>query len=586
MKAIPDEGASFIKWTVEHPDLGIREDIIDAEFAITLDENTIVYALFSGNGTGSSGSTSSAARLYLITEGNGRIECEYESDSLVPIGTLVQAQAIADEGYVFSHWVMNRFDTEEPIEITEENIEFIFDCETFLTACFVEDIPDVTEWELAVTVEGSGALNGTPAGLYPDGTDVTLTAVPYDTWRVIKWIVTNLDTNETVITETNETEFSLALHQNTHITVVLEPSFIVDARANDESLGTVTGGGVYYASEEVTLTATPANEQVTFTGWYVVKDGTIYFFSANSQISFPSGNDDITFVAVFTGSTAEQYVINATAEPAEGGIVTGNGFYNAGASVALTATANDGYIFTGWYENGLPLSTEATLIFTAESDRTIKARFTSNAVPAFTVTLQANPANGGVLVGSGMYNSRDAATVTAKPADGFIFKGWTLNGEIVSTGTTYTFVVESDVTLTAEFTDTRTKLAIITNPADAEQYATETASFSVTATGDGLTYQWQQSSRSLARSTNWVNIDGATLPTYQVTAKPELDGTQYRCIVTDKYGNILISDAATLTVLENPILPPTGDGFNAALWLALMVISTAGVILLRKRVRG
>lgn len=585
LQAFPDVGAVFARWLVEFPDAGVSTEYTEESITIVLTENTVVVAQFADDGVSGGVGGDGVAQLFLLTDGNGRIECEYESGEFVPLGTSIPVTAIADEGFVFSHWVMEQSDISGAVASSEQSIEIILTTQTTLTAYFVDASTGVPDCELALATEGSGTLTGTSAGVYPPDTAIMLTAVPEDMWRVCAWLVTDLDTGDSAILETNQTEFTFVLRQNVLITVVFEPGYVIEAKANDEALGTVTGSGVYYAGEEVTLTATPADEQSLFTGWYAVNaDGTINLYSEESELVF-SPTSDLTLVAWFTSAEVAQYVINTTAVPEVGGLVTGEGFYDEGATVTLTATANDGYTFIGWYENNTAITTEATLTFTAESNRNIEARFDAIEEPSSTVTLPTT-SDGGTVSGAGEYEIGATVTVTATPEAGFIFNGWYVNGELVSTDPTYTFVVNGDVTLTPEFTDVRTKLLIITHPADAELFADETAVFSVTASGDGPTYQWQQSSRTLARTVNWINIDGATLPTYQVEATVERDGTQYRCIVTDQYGNTLTSDAATLTVLENPVLPPTGDGFNAALWLAMLAVSTVGVILLRKRVRG
>ena len=74
------------------------------------------------------------------------------------------------------------------------------------------------------------------------------------------------------------------------------------------------------------------------------------------------------------------YSIEATPNPAEGGTVTGQGNYNSDATCTLTATPNEGYIFTSWTENGEVVSTEITYSFTVTSDRTLVANFLQGAI--------------------------------------------------------------------------------------------------------------------------------------------------------------------------------------------------------------
>lgn len=69
------------------------------------------------------------------------------------------------------------------------------------------------------------------------------------------------------------------------------------------------------------------------------------------------------------------YSINVTANPTEGGAVSGEGTYTQGASCTLTATPNAGYIFVNWTESGTQVSTNATYSFNVTGARTLVANF-------------------------------------------------------------------------------------------------------------------------------------------------------------------------------------------------------------------
>ena len=93
-------------------------------------------------------------------------------------------------------------------------------------------------------------------------------------------------------------------------------------------------------------------------------------------------------------------------------------------------------------------------------------------------------------------------------------------------------------------------LAIVSQPADASAPIGQKATFTVEATGDGLSYQWQWRN---ANATNWSKctsasgegFDTASLTTVVNAAK---NGRQYRCIVTDSNGERVVSSVATLSV--------------------------------------
>lgn len=86
-------------------------------------------------------------------------------------------------------------------------------------------------------------------------------------------------------------------------------------------------------------------------------------------------------------------------------------------------------------------------------------------------------------------------------------------------------------------------VSIESHPADVTGEAGETAKFTVTATGDGLTYQWKYNNGSGWKDSSSSGYNTATLSIKITEAR---DGQQYKCIVTDKYGNTAESDAAAI----------------------------------------
>jgi hypothetical protein len=74
-------------------------------------------------------------------------------------------------------------------------------------------------------------------------------------------------------------------------------------------------------------------------------------------------------------STSQNCIINVNANPTVGGSVNGGGSYQQGANCTLTATANEGYIFINWSENGEVISTNTTYSFTVNGNRNLVANF-------------------------------------------------------------------------------------------------------------------------------------------------------------------------------------------------------------------
>ncbi len=90
-------------------------------------------------------------------------------------------------------------------------------------------------------------------------------------------------------------------------------------------------------------------------------------------------------------------------------------------------------------------------------------------------------------------------------------------------------------------------IIINAQPKDVSVAAGSATSFIVEATGEGLTYQWQVSSSNGERWGN-TSLAGAKTNILQLVAPSNYNGRLYRCVITDKNGNTVITDAAKLTV--------------------------------------
>ncbi|MCR5658781.1 MAG: DUF1566 domain-containing protein [Bacteroidales bacterium] len=67
------------------------------------------------------------------------------------------------------------------------------------------------------------------------------------------------------------------------------------------------------------------------------------------------------------------------------------------------------------------------------------------------VTTTANPTEGGTVTGGGTYQEGEFCMVTAMANEGYTFTSWTEDGVVVSTDATYSFIVETDRNLVANF---------------------------------------------------------------------------------------------------------------------------------------
>ena len=109
-----------------------------------------------------------------------------------------------------------------------------------------------------------------------------------------------------------------------------------------------------------------------------------------------------------------------------------------------------------------------------------------------------------------------------------------------------TIIVEKGGNLTGDSGGTVVSAPTIgTQPASQTVTEGNTATFSVAATGEKLSYQWQQSTDN---GQNWTDISEAKAATYTTAATTtSMNGYQYRCVVSNSAGSVT-SNAATLTV--------------------------------------
>ena len=121
--------------------------------------------------------------------------------------------------------------------------------------------------------------------------------------------------------------------------------YVADITANDSTLGSVSGTGVYSTKETITLSAVPY-ENVSFSGWKNILTGEIESKERNYSINL---NDNIKYEAQFAPAevdTAEQPVI--LQQPLSRNYRLGD----TPVSLTITASNNDsGSLSVKWYKN-------------------------------------------------------------------------------------------------------------------------------------------------------------------------------------------------------------------------------------------
>ena len=167
-----------------------------------------------------------------------------------------------------------------------------------------------------------------------------------------------------------------------HISVIDEQQegyYSVQVNPNNAALGsaTIMGNGLYKEGSEVTITAT-ANEGCRFVNW--TKNGAE--FSTEAEYTF-AVTEDLELTANFEEIppvVVETYTVSlAVNNPAWGNVFqSGNGIYEEGVEIMITANANEGYRFVNWTNNGTEFSKEAVYKFAVTENLELIANFEKN----------------------------------------------------------------------------------------------------------------------------------------------------------------------------------------------------------------
>lgn len=266
--------------------------------------------------------------------------------------------------------------------------------------------------------------------------------------------------------------------------------------ANNVTGGTVKiGSGAAGATETANInfgstaqmTATAATGY-TFKGWQTTvptsANGSSFYSRSNPATTETMGTGGLTYYARFeinsytvtvsaaynTAAATGTYTTGTT-----GGTVSGGGSKYYGTQASLSASANTGYQFIGWFESLTATSAKSNAnpyTPTITANLTLIAKFS---IKQYTVSVKAygNSAAalnsytegvGGTVSGAGKVYYNQKASLTASAKTGYTFGGWytssNVSGTPVATGTTYSPAITGDVTYYAKFSVKSSKVNI------------------------------------------------------------------------------------------------------------------------------
>ena len=347
--------------------------------------------------------------------------------------------------------------------------------------------------DASVVPANSGTITGT--GSYANGSSATLVAAPNAGYVFVNW-----------------TENAVPVSPSPSLTIIvrddrtLVANFVTVGAAKaitTSSLpshgGTTGGDGAYAVGSSATVSATP-HPGYKFSKWLVngasVSTARNYTFTVSG---------DRSLVAKFK----PVYTLVVSADPAEGGEVEADSFYEAGELARLKAKPSMGWSLVSWTQNGVPVSTDPNFQFNVTGNRTLVGHFALG----HRIEVIAEPANGGSVIGGGVYPMGEMVAMEAVALPGYVFVDWTEGGMSVSTEAVFTFTSDTSHSLVANFvaqpglTSSLSPLGVITIswPAGANSWVLQES--------PGLSPgSWANSTRQVTviGNQNQVNIPAAT----------------------------------------------------------------------------
>lgn len=245
--------------------------------------------------------------------------------------------------------------------------------------------------EVTVTPSDAGSVSGT--GRYAEGTQVSLYAYVNTGFRFVNW--TNANGDE--LSTSNAFNYTKgAGHERLYANYVFDPTNPAEPDDPGNIMyyqlqlittegGSASGGGRYLANKLIYLYAYPEST-FDFVGWYDVTTGDELSTSTSFAYTTTSKHRVIEARFAFNPDdpiepTDPILSRTVTATATEGGTTNFSSKYMLiGSSINITAYANTGYDFVGWYLNGEPYTQLSSFSYTVTDSyyQNFEARFEFN----------------------------------------------------------------------------------------------------------------------------------------------------------------------------------------------------------------
>ncbi len=246
------------------------------------------------------------------------------------------------------------------------------------------------------------------------------------------------------------TSFQVNAHAGSYVAITKNNEILGVAQADASGVANVPISGLTSAGD-VMIVVTRNQRQpyittiqaVAINGPYITLDS----YTPNMALIGQSTNLSLTFKNVGNAATSGNTTVTLTGDS---NVTIGTGTKTFSSLAVNASTTVSGFSFT--IKPTVTVGSNVTLHYTAvNGSNTWEGDLTVTANQVYTVSVASNNTNYGTVSGGGQYNYNQSCTVTATPADGYMFTNWTSNGSVVSTDASYTFNVTANVDLVANF---------------------------------------------------------------------------------------------------------------------------------------
>ncbi len=422
LTAVPDEDYMFTGWSGT---VNSSSEVLE----LTMESNSVLTATFAKiPGTGCVGEET----ISMNFEQNGIGEyCYVTQGTLEHIGSWNMDFLEANGLDVTNGWVNS-------IPASDDGLIHIHYVASVPWAHFEISGTDGGEMYTVEISSTSGGTVSNSGGEFPAGSVVEVTATPYDGYEFVEWTGDVVSTNQTIQIEVDGDKAVRAVFQ-----VSEETYYTLNVATTGEG-SVIPETQSWLEGTIVTLTAAPGTGYV-FSNW----SGDASGISNSVDVLMDS---DKSVVANFVEDDPEPvyYDLTVTVE-GQGSVSPTSGTYEEGSVVTLTATPDDGYIFSEWSGDANGSSSSVSVII--NSDISVVATFIEDIPGPVYFDLIVNViGNGTVSTTGGTYEAGTDVTITATPDSDAQFIEWI--GDVISTSSTITVSMVEDITVTATFTVT------------------------------------------------------------------------------------------------------------------------------------